>query len=51
MSDPKHESEAFRKARNGRNIAILVGLLAFVILVFIVTITRLGGNVAAANGF
>jgi hypothetical protein len=50
MSDPKDEGEAFRKARNGRNIAILVGLLAFVILVFIVTLTRLGGN-AAATGF
>jgi hypothetical protein len=50
MSDPRDEGEAFRKARSGRNIAILVGLLGFVILVFIVTITRLGGNVAA-NGF
>ena len=50
MSDPKDEGEAFRKARNGRNIAILVGLLAFVILVFIVTLTRLGGN-AATSGF
>ena len=51
MSDPKHESDAFRKARSGRNIAMLIGLLGFVILVFIVTITRLAGNVAAANGF
>jgi t-SNARE complex subunit (syntaxin) len=50
MSDPKHETEAFRKARNGRNIALFVGLMAFVIIVFIVTITRLGGNVAS-HGF
>ena len=50
MSDPKHEDEAARKARNGRNIAMLVGLLAFVVLVFVVTLTRLGGNVAA-HGF
>jgi hypothetical protein len=50
MSDPNDESEAFRKARNGRNIAILVGLLGFVILVFILTLTRLGGN-ATATGF
>ena len=50
MSDPKDESEAFRKARNGRNIAMLIGLLAFVALVFVVTIARLGGNVAS-NGF
>jgi hypothetical protein len=46
LSDPKDESEAARKARNGRNIAMFVGLLAFVILVFIVTLARLGGNVA-----
>lgn len=46
MSDPARESEAERKARNGRNIALALGLVAFVILVFIVTIVRLGGNVA-----
>ena len=51
MSDPKDESEAFRKARAGRNIAILIGLLAFVALVFLVTITRLGGNVAIPHRF
>ena len=49
MSDPNDESETFRKARSGRNIAILVGLLAFVILVFIITITRLGGHVASTG--
>ena len=41
-----HEDAAAKKARQGRNIAMFVGLLAFVILIFIVTITRLGGNVA-----
>jgi len=51
LSDPNDESAAFRKARNGRNIAILVGLLAFVALVFTITIVHLGGNVAAAGGF
>ena len=45
MSDPKHESEAARRARNGRNIALALGLIAFVILVFIVTIVHLKGNV------
>jgi hypothetical protein len=45
LSDPNDESEAFRKARNGRNIALFLGLLGFVILVFIVTIARLSGNV------
>ena len=46
MSDPKSESETVAKARRGRNIAIAVGLLLFVALVFIVTIVRLGANVA-----
>ncbi|MBV9995983.1 MAG: hypothetical protein JO127_12310 [Caulobacteraceae bacterium] len=46
MSDPKGESEAARKARRGRNIALAAGLVLFVILVFVVTIIRLGGNVA-----
>ena len=46
MSDPKHESEAARRARNGRNIALALGLIAFVILVFVVTIVHLRGNVA-----
>ena len=50
MSDPNQESAEFRKARTGRNIALLIGLLAFVALVFIVTIARLGGNVAT-NSF
>jgi hypothetical protein len=46
MSDPNREDEAARKARRGRNIALAIGLLAFVALVFIVTITRIGGHVA-----
>jgi hypothetical protein len=46
MSDPNKEDEAARKARRGRNIALAIGLLAFVALVFIVTITRIGGHVA-----
>lgn len=33
------------KARNGRNIALGLGLAAFVVIVFVVTIVRLGGNV------
>ncbi len=51
MSDPNTEDETARRARNGRNIAMLLGLLAFVILIFVVTITRLGGNVAAPHNF
>lgn len=41
MSDPEQE----RRARNGRNIALALGLVAFVIIVFAVTIIRLGGNI------
>jgi hypothetical protein len=33
------------KARNTRNIALALGLAAFVILVFVVTLVKLGGNV------
>jgi len=43
MAKPELTPE--EKARNGRNIALGLGLAAFVILVFIVTIVRLGGNV------
>ena len=51
MSDPNDEDAAAKRARNGRNIALFVGLMAFVILVFIVTIARLGGNVASTHGY
>ena len=37
---------AAKKARDGRNIALALGLVAFVVLVFVVTLVRLGGNVA-----
>lgn len=46
MSDPKSEPEAFARARRGRNIALAIGLLLFVVLIFVVTIIRLGANVA-----
>ena len=46
MSDPAHESETEQNARRGRNIALALGLILFVILIFVVTIVRLGGNVA-----
>jgi hypothetical protein len=45
MSDPRREDEAFAKARRGRNIALALGLVVFVVLVFLVTIIRLGGHV------
>ena len=46
MSDPSREGADFAKARRGRNIAIAVGLVAFVILVFVVTVVRMGASVA-----
>ena len=45
MSDPASETEAARKARNGRNIATALGLVVFVVLIFVVTIRHLGANV------
>lgn len=45
MSDPGHESERAMKARRGRNIALALGLALFVVLIFVVTIVRLGGSV------
>lgn len=43
---PKVDAEAFRKARSGRNIALGLGLLAFVVIVFAVTVIRMGANAA-----
>lgn len=33
------------QARKGRNIALALGLIAFAVLVFLVTVVRLGANV------
>ena len=46
MSDPSRETKVETKARRGRNIALALGLVIFVVLIFVVTIVRLGGNVA-----
>lgn len=43
---PKYDPEAFHKARSGRNIALGLGLMAFVIIVFLVTVIRMGANAA-----
>lgn len=34
------------KQRKQRNVAIALGLLAFIVIVFVVTIVRIGGSVA-----
>ncbi|MBL8770404.1 MAG: hypothetical protein JNK30_03405 [Phenylobacterium sp.] len=45
MSDPNREDEDFAKARRGRNIAIAIGLVVFIVLVYVVTVVRMGANV------
>ena len=45
MSDPNREGDDFAKARRGRNIAIALGLVAFVVIVYVVSIVRMGGDV------
>jgi t-SNARE complex subunit (syntaxin) len=42
----KAAPDAAKKARDGRNIVLGLGLVAFVVLVFVVTLVRLGANVA-----
>ena len=46
MSDPNREDADFARARRGRNIALALGLVAFVVIVFVVTIAKLQGSVA-----
>ena len=38
-------ADAAARARRGRTIAIAVGLVGFVVLVYLVTVFRMGGNV------
>ena len=46
MSDPTREDETAAKARRARNVALALGLVAFVVLIFVVTVVRMGGSVA-----
>jgi hypothetical protein len=45
MSDPAGQKDREDRARRGRNIALALGLVLFVILIFVVTLVRLGANV------
>ena len=45
MSDPEQDIAADFKARRGRNIAIALGLVLFVVLIFVVTVVKMGANV------
>ena len=49
MSDPQLEGEAFARARRGRNIVIALGLVAFVIIVFLVTVLKMKASVATPH--
>ena len=44
MSDPNSENAEHLRARNGRNIATALWLVAFVVLVFIVSVIKMGGH-------
>lgn len=37
-------------ARNRRNVALALGLVAFIVVVFTVTVLRLSANIAASAG-
>jgi hypothetical protein len=40
----KEKREAFRRKRRGKNLALMGLLFAFVVLVYIVSIVRMGGG-------
>jgi hypothetical protein len=44
MSDPYKEGDAAARARRIRNLAIGGALVAFVLLIFVITIIRLSGH-------
>lgn len=45
MSDPNSEDAPAARARRGRNLLLATVLVAFVILVFVVTIIKISHNV------
>ena len=51
MTSPVPENDAAAKARRLRSLAIAGVLGAFVVLVFVITITKLGGHVADPHAF
>jgi hypothetical protein len=44
---PPVDPVALAKARRGRNIALALGLVAFIVIVYGVTLIRMGGYVAS----
>ena len=51
MSRGFQESDEAAKARRRRSLAIALALGAFVIMVFVVTLVRMGGHVADPHFF
>lgn len=47
MSDPNEETGAAARARRGRNLLLAAALLAFVAIVFVITIVKISANVPA----
>jgi hypothetical protein len=47
MSNPNDEDAAAARARRGRNLLLAGALLAFVVIVYIITIAKISGNVGA----
>ena len=47
--NPFGESPAAASARRRRNLVLALGLVLFVILIFVVTLVKLKGNVFAAD--
>jgi len=47
--NPFGESDTAAKARRRRSVVLALGLVAFVILIFVVTLVKLQGNVLAGN--
>ena len=45
MSQPGNETPEAAKARQTRNIMLALALVAFVVLVFFVTVAKMSGNV------
>lgn len=42
--DPFNEGDAAARARRQRSLMIALGLIAFVVLIFVVTLIKLGAN-------
>ena len=44
MSDPYQEDPDAAKARRGRNLMIALSLIAFIVIIFVVTLVKKGGG-------